>query len=91
MNGLELAQWLNNLGREDNLLPLAPLGLPSRAGGFSQPKPHISTLELEITPSAPSAVTTPTGLCPACWARRIAAPINGPTCSCNPYVGPTWN
>ena len=34
--------------------------------------------------------TTPEGLCPECWARRIAAPINGPTCACKPFICPTW-
>jgi len=32
----------------------------------------------------------PDRLCPACWSRRIAAPMGGPTCSCNPYVWPTF-
>jgi hypothetical protein len=91
MNGQELANWLNNLEQSINPLPIKTLELPSEAGAFPQPKPHISTLELEIAPSAPSAVTTPTGLCPACWARRIAAPINGPTCSCESYEWPRRN
>ena len=29
--------------------------------------------------------TIPEGLCPACFARHIIAPLNGPTCSCVPY------
>jgi hypothetical protein len=27
---------------------------------------------------------TPKGLCPKCWAKRVAAPINGFTCSHSP-------
>jgi hypothetical protein len=39
---------------------------------------------------APIAPNTPADLCPTCWTRRISAPINGPTCSCKPYVWPIW-
>ena len=35
---------------------------------------------------AASQVRTPDGLCPTCWQRQVAAPIDGPTCSCKPYV-----
>ena len=36
--------------------------------------------------NAPTTPNTPANLCPTCWTRRIAAPIDGPTCSCKPYV-----
>ena len=36
------------------------------------------------------APPAPSGLCPACWSRRIAATIGGPTCACKPYVWPVW-
>ena len=40
--------------------------------------------------NAPTTPTAPAGLCPTCWTRRIVAPIDGPTCSCKPYVWPVW-
>ncbi|MCS6245292.1 MAG: hypothetical protein H2172_15775 [Opitutus sp.] len=33
----------------------------------------------------------PTGLCPSCWSRRIAATIGGATCGCTTYTWPSWS
>ena len=50
-----------------------------------------ATVTPDAPPSPPEAKqTAPHGLCPKCWSRCIVAPINGPTCSCLPYVWPTW-
>ena len=32
----------------------------------------------------------PDGLCPACWSRRIAAPMGGPTCTCTAFTWPVF-
>jgi hypothetical protein len=35
-----------------------------------------------------TTLITPTGLCPVCWGKRIAAPIGGPTCGCASFQWP---
>jgi hypothetical protein len=43
----------------------------------------------QLAPVSPAPA--PAGLCPTCWARRIAAPIGGPTCACRPFQWPTFD
>ena len=60
---------------------------------ITRSKPVASSVRrIRLGAPPPPAPRTPEGLCPECWARerRIAAPINGPTCSCKPYEWPTW-
>ena len=55
---------------------------------------YLKSLSVTATIDAPSSSpetkpSTPAGHCPTCWSRNIAAPLNGPTCACKPYVWPT--
>lgn len=54
-------------------------------------KPAVASVRrIKLGAPPTSLINAPSGLCPTCWTRRIVAPINGPTCSCKPYIWPAW-
>ncbi len=78
------------LGADPRLLcpeQFVRLPLGTRSSGATQ---RLLYLAPQRTTSTPAPTPAPAGLCPACWSRRVIAPINGPTCSCKPYNWPTW-
>jgi hypothetical protein len=66
------------LGAERVTLPTLPPGLPT---GFDAADLEPAGLGRAFALALLAGkATAPEGLCPLCWARRVAAPIGGPTC-----------
>jgi hypothetical protein len=63
-----------------------PLG--TRGNGTTQRLLYLDPKRAQPPPTFTTTPNTPADLCPTCWTRRIAESINGPTCSCKPYVWP---